>query len=824
MALRVTFDKTPAPITPVPQLIRTQTTGPMCHAHGIRGYGNTDTGVIVVGIAPGYDEFNSTKRPFTGASGRLLDDLLGFSGWSREKVYTTNCICWLNNTPTPQDIEQCSARLYHELTAYNPRVIVTMGVIANETITGAKRRKGSRGSVTWSDRWKCYVLDTHHPSFALQAQSLSAVQDIIRDLSKIPEVLNWRRDGSQANVAYYAVQSIEEGQRALNMLPRTSPVTLDIETSNSDVADIDAYTDQLLCFAVSFIRDNQEYNYVFPEKLFPECVRTGYHTRSFKEAHACPRCDLPEHVFNWPLDVQWSFQAGQGDISGLYIYFGVQLPLYNDTMLMSYCIDERPGYHGLKGNAREFLGAGWYEAEVKPYYKGKMNQLPPEAVNGYNAKDAAYTRRLAPIFRKRMEEDNTVTLYNDLLMPAIRVFLDQQIRGIKIDQERLKTLAYEGWFPRFLQMQTELAQEARALGWPADDFNMNSAPQMRDMFIKVLGVEPSKWSQKTGLPSLDKETLESIKHPFAARIREVRSMETIVDYVLAVNKHLKYDGLLHPMASVTTTRTGRTSYRDPAMQTIPKPYTVGADYARIREVIVPHNSDTHEIIEADYNQIEVWLAWAESRDPTLLEHLQSGDVHSRTAEGAFNVLRGDFTPERWSEYRQNAKRIRFGLQYGEGAEKLSSPPPIGLGCTVAEARRYVNGFWKTYPNHRRWTQDIQRQVVDEGFLRTPSGRVMRFPIVLDHKSLRQAINFPIQANASDYCLKAMIKLAPLLRQIDAYILLMIHDALVVESPKHRRAEVIELIRQVMTEPQFDGYPSVGVEVAVGPNLGQMRKV
>lgn len=821
MALRVSFGNKLA--APEPPRI-TQTVGPMCHPHGIRGFGNTQAGVIVVGIAPGHDEYETTKRPFTGKSGQLLDDLLNFSGWSREKVYATNCICWLDNAPVPADIEKCSRRLYYELTEYNPRVIVTMGVIANETITGAKRRKGSRGSVTWSDRWKCYILDTHHPSFALQAQSLSVVQDIIRDLSKIPEVLTWQRDGSHADVAYYAVQTIDEAQRALNMLPRTSPVTLDIETSNTDVADIDAYTDQLLCFAVSFMRDGKEYNYVFPQTIFPDCVRNGTHVRAFKQHGKCGACDLSEHVFDWPTDVQWSFQAGQGDIHGLFLYFGVQLPLYDDTMLMSYCIDERPGYHGLKDNAREFLGSGWYEAEVKPFYKGKMNLLPPEAVNEYNAKDAAYTRRLAPIFRRRMEEDNTVSLYTDLLLPSIRVFLDQQIRGINIDQARLKQLAYEGWFPRYLEMQKEIAAEAHALGWPTEDFNTKSALQMRDLFSKVLGVEPTKWSPKTGLPSYDKETLDSIKHPFAARVRELRTLDTITDYVLAVTNHLKYDGLLHPMASVTTTRTGRTSYRDPAMQTIPKPYTVGADYARLREVIIPHNPDTHEIIEADYNQIEVWLAWAESRDPTLLEHLQSGDVHSRTAEGAFNVQRGDFTPGKWSEYRQNAKRIRFGLQYGEGAEKLSSPPPIGLGCSIVEARKYVMGFWKTYPNHRRWTLDIQKQVVDEGYLRTPSGRVMRFPMVLDHKSLRQAINFPIQANASDYCLKAMIKLAPLLLAMDAHILLMIHDALVVESPKHRRAEVIELIRQVMTEPQFDGYPSVGVEVAVGPNLGQMEKV
>jgi hypothetical protein len=111
---------------------------------------------------------------------------------------------------------------------------------------------------------------------------------------------------------------------------------------------------------------------------------------------------------------------------------------------------------------------------------------------------------------------------------------------------------------------------------------------------------------------------------------------------------------------VSTTRTGRTSYRNPSLQNFPKDYTVGADYARFRETIEPHNTDTHELIESDYGQIEVWLGWAYSRDPVLLEHLQSGDVHTRTAEGAFNTKRELHSPEEWTEYRQRAKHIRFG--------------------------------------------------------------------------------------------------------------------------------------------------------------------
>lgn len=799
--------------------------GPMCHPDGIRGYGDPSYGVVVVGIAPGRDEIERTKRPFTGASGKLLDATLSGSGWSRDKIYATNTICWFNNHPSPEEIHQCSPRFYRELGEYRPKVIVTAGAIANETVTGMKRRPGSRGSVVWSDRWKSYILDTHHPSFALQGQSMSAVQDILRDLEKIPRILDWAPDGSVSKVVYHTVANLAEAQRVLDELPDDTPIALDIETSNPDVENIDAYTDRLLCLAISYDDAmGREHTFVFPRAIFPECTLDGQHIRSWRAGQPCTRCTLGREILSWPTAKRWTFQAGQYDIPGINLYFGIVLPLIEDTMLMSACCDERPGYHGLKPNAREYCGAGWYEAPVKPFYKGKMDKLPPGVVEEYNAKDAAYTKRLVPIHTARMEADGTTNLYRGLLVPAMQTFIEMQIRGIMVDQKVLTALAYDSWFPRYLETYRDLQLEAQEIGWPTDDINFNSSPQLRKLFFQIIGVEAKKFSQKTGQPSLDKETLDKLDHPFAAKIRAFRTLDTMVDYVLAVTNNLKYDGLLHPSAFVTTTRTGRTSYRNPAMQTLPKDYTVGSDYARLREIIVPHNPETHEIIEADFGQIEVWLAWHHSQDETLLEHLQSGDVHSATAEGAFNVLRTDFTKEKWGEYRQNAKKIRFGLQYGEGAEKLSTPPPVGIGGTVSDARKFVNNFWRTYPKHRAFNERIQRQALTEGHIRTVTGRVMRFPVVMDHRALRQAMNFPIQADGTDINLLSMIELHTRLRRYNSFIILNIHDALVVESDRRYRAEVMALMKEVMERPKFPGYPSIKIDIKVGDNLGAVKEM
>ena len=82
------------------------------------------------------------------------------------------------------------------------------------------------------------------------------------------------------------------------------------------------------------------------------------------------------------------------------------------------------------------------------------------------------------------------------------------------------------------------------------------------------------------------------------------------------------------------------------------------------------------------------MAWAWSKDPILLEHLQSGDVHSATAELAFNTKRDLWPADEWQVKRQNAKKIRFGLQYGEGAEKRNHRDDTSghAGCQAADGR------------------------------------------------------------------------------------------------------------------------------------------
>jgi DNA polymerase len=95
----------------------------------VPGEGNPDTEVVFVGEGPGRDE-NQAGRPFVGASGRLLTELIESVGWSRGDVFITNVVKCRppgNRDPQPDEIAACAPFLRRQLEVLDPAVVVTAG-------------------------------------------------------------------------------------------------------------------------------------------------------------------------------------------------------------------------------------------------------------------------------------------------------------------------------------------------------------------------------------------------------------------------------------------------------------------------------------------------------------------------------------------------------------------------------------------------------------------------------------------------------------------------------------------------------------------------
>jgi len=97
--------------------------------NAVPGEGNLDTAVMLIGEAPGYWE-DVKGRPFVGAAGKLLDEMLSRIGFSRDKVYIANVIKCRppeNRDPLPSEIKTCTPYLDRQIRIIEPRFIVTLG-------------------------------------------------------------------------------------------------------------------------------------------------------------------------------------------------------------------------------------------------------------------------------------------------------------------------------------------------------------------------------------------------------------------------------------------------------------------------------------------------------------------------------------------------------------------------------------------------------------------------------------------------------------------------------------------------------------------------
>jgi uracil-DNA glycosylase family 4 len=754
--------------------------GPKCHKHGITGYGDPSHKVMIIGIAPGAQEVRE-KRPLVGQSGKLLNTILEAAKWPREKTYCTNLICWYKNDPTPKEIEACSNRLMQELVEFKPKLVVTLGKLASEVI-GGDELKRLRGVPYWNGNF--YHLSTYHPAAVLRGGTYF-IHPLVRDIAKIPIIMSWPDDGSVAQVNYTVVTDVDEQQAILNNLPRNAPVSLDIETSNVEEDVIDVFSDKLLCFSIS----------------------TGLCTWVF------PADNI--HQLKWPLDVQWTFHNGIFDVQGLRRYLGTNLPIVEDTMLMSYALDERgSGIHSLKINAREYCGSGFYEESVKKYRNGKFDKLEKTKLWEYNAKDAAYTARLPSVFVPMMKEDGVYDLYKNLLLPAANTFVDLQYRGVYVDQKALRDVAID-WGPKLLQKQDALVEMAKECGWPGE-INLRSHQQMSKLLYQIIGLP--------GGPSVDKKAMEALRgeHPIIEKIQEFNKLDHMFgSYVMGIMDDIKRDGRLHPQVNLHRTVTGRLSYSNPPVQTIPQPYVVGDEYGKpIRNMFAATNDD-YVIVETDYEKVEVWIGCVLSGDQNLYADLTSGDFHRKVAATIFEKPYDEIS----SYERRQSKYVTFGIMYDREAPSLA----VGeLKCSVREAQTFLDNWRERYHTYVEWSNQTKEIAVRDGEVVVPyTGRKRRFKLFSPEtlmESLRQAVNFPIQSLGSDCCLSTMIELHPLLKPLDSYILWLIHDALIFEVSKKHLLETILLIQDIQTKSRFPGIPGIPIEMKIGQRWSETKEV
>jgi DNA polymerase len=164
----------------------------LCKLHetankGVPGEGPSDARIMFIGEAPGFNE-DRQGRPFVGAAGQFLEELLALAGLRRADVFITNVVKHRppnNRDPEADEIAACALYLERQIAAINPRVIVTLGRFSmarwfpGERITrihGQPKRVGNR-----------LIVPMMHPAAALhQPQNRTLIE---ADFRRLPEFL-----------------------------------------------------------------------------------------------------------------------------------------------------------------------------------------------------------------------------------------------------------------------------------------------------------------------------------------------------------------------------------------------------------------------------------------------------------------------------------------------------------------------------------------------------------------------------------------------------------------------------------------------------------
>src|SRR5215210_3168012 len=130
----------------------------------VPGEGDVRAEVMFIGEGPGYHE-DKQGRPFVGAAGQFLDELLGIAGLSRESVFIANvvkCRPPNNRDPMPDEIAACAPYLARQIAIINPRVIVTLGRYSMSKFFPGERISQIHGSARVVDGRLCVAM--YHPA------------------------------------------------------------------------------------------------------------------------------------------------------------------------------------------------------------------------------------------------------------------------------------------------------------------------------------------------------------------------------------------------------------------------------------------------------------------------------------------------------------------------------------------------------------------------------------------------------------------------------------------------------------------------------------
>jgi DNA polymerase-1 len=578
-------------------------------------------------------------------------------------------------------------------------------------------------------------------------------------------------DIRSTNHQYYLVGNEEERKKLILRLERENAFCFDTETTG-----LDTQNDQLVGLSFSF--------------------KTG-------EAWYVPVANNQKEAFNMVQEFKPVFanenimKIGQNmkfDILILSRYGIAVKGDYFDTMVAHYLIQPELR-HNLDYLSEIYLGYKKVATEELIGKRGKnqltMRQVDIEQIKEYACEDADITFQLKNLLDKELLTANVKDLFTQVEMPLLKVLVQMELAGLKIDPEVLDNYA--------VILRNQIVDlENSIIEMAGEHFNISSPKQLGYILFDKLLLDPKAKKTKTKQYSTGEEILVNLqdKHPIINKILEHRGLKKLLStYVDALPKMINpKTGKIHSSFNQTIAATGRLSSTNPNLQNIPIRDENGRE---IRKAFIPSDAE-HLFLSADYSQIELRIMAAVSGDKVMTEAFLNGeDIHAATASKIFGIPISEVT----SDMRRKAKTANFGILYGISAFGLAQRLNIPRG----EAKQLIDDYFTNFSMVKNYMDSQLVLARQRGYVETIMGRKRYLSDINSANTSvrafaeRNAINAPIQGSAADIIKVAMININKKFAEkgIQSKMILQVHDELNFDVLKTELEEVKVIVKHEM---------------------------
>lgn len=472
--------------------------------------------------------------------------------------------------------------------------------------------------------------------------------------------------------------------------------------------------------------------------------------------------------------------------------------LFFDIEIAAYLLNPTTNQYKLKELFSQYLAIDMEEYLEKRGIKDTKNKQ----INLFDTNEISEEQRrkeensflvyqmanLETILTQKLEETNEKELFSNIEMPLVEILANMQYNGMYVDKEELVCFGEE------LKKQIEvLTKEIHEMA--GEEFNINSTQQLGTILFEKLKLTTSKKTKKGY--STDVDSLEKIRkeHPIVEKILEYRGLmklnSTYVEGMLPYINEKTHR--IHSYFHQTVTATGRISSTEPNLQNIPTRIELGK---RLRKVFKP--KEGYIFIDADYSQIELRVLADISQDEHMLEAFRNNeDIHKQAASKVLGIPIEEVTKEE----RSNAKAVNFGIVYGISDFGLAEQ----LGISKKQAKQYIDQYLEKYSGIQNFMNEVVEKAKEQGYVETLFHRRRYLPELKSSNYMvrqfgaRAAMNTPIQGTAADIMKIAMINLNKAIKEanLDANIILQVHDELILEAKLEEKEKAKELLKQSM---------------------------